>query len=49
MNLNLENKVAVLAAATDGLGLATAKQLLAEGAKVAICGRDEKTKCSSAC
>lgn len=42
MNLNLENKVAILAAATDGLGLATAKQLLAEGTRVAICGRDEK-------
>ena len=42
MNLDLENKVAILAASTDGLGLATAKQLLQEGAKVAVCGRDEK-------
>jgi len=42
MDLQLKNKVAVLAASTDGLGLATAKQLLHEGAKVAICGRDEK-------
>ena len=42
MNLNLENRVAILAAATDGLGLAAAKQLLSEGAKVAVCGRDEK-------
>ncbi len=42
MNLHLQNKVAILAAATDGLGFATAQQLLAEGAKVAICGRDEQ-------
>lgn len=42
MDLQLKNKVAILAASTDGLGLATAKQLLREGAKVAICGRDEK-------
>src|SRR3990167_852971 len=42
MDLHLNNKVAVLAASTDGLGLATAKQLLQEGAKVAVCGRDEK-------
>lgn len=44
MNLQLTNKVALLAAATDGLGFATAKQLLKEGAKVAICGRDESRK-----
>jgi 3-oxoacyl-[acyl-carrier protein] reductase len=42
MDLQLTNKVALLAAATDGLGLATAQTLLKEGAKVAICGRDEK-------
>lgn len=42
MDLQLKNKVAILAASTDGLGLATAKQLLKEGAFVAICGRDEK-------
>lgn len=42
MDLLLKNKVVVLAAATDGLGLATAKQLVKEGAKVAVCGRDEK-------
>lgn len=41
MNLQLDNKVAILTAATDGLGFATAKQLLAEGARVAICGRDQ--------
>lgn len=42
MDLQLKNKVVVLAASTDGLGFATAKQLLKEGAKVAVCGRDEK-------
>ncbi len=41
MDLQLTNKVALLAAATDGLGFATAQTLLKEGAKVAICGRDE--------
>lgn len=40
MDLQLQNKVVLLAAATDGLGLATAKRLIKEGAKVAICGRD---------
>ena len=42
MDLHLNNKVALLAAASDGLGLATAKQLAQEGVKVAICGRDQK-------
>lgn len=42
MDLQLNKKVALLAASTDGLGFATAKQLLREGAMVAICGRDEK-------
>lgn len=41
MDLQLTNSVALLAAATDGLGLAAAKQLLQEGAKVAVCGRDK--------
>ena len=42
MDLQLTNKVVVLAAATDGLGLATAKQLVQEGARVAVCGRDKE-------
>lgn len=41
MDLQLKDKIVILAASTDGLGLATAKQLLSEGARVAICGRDE--------
>ncbi|MBV1879843.1 MAG: SDR family oxidoreductase [Pseudomonadales bacterium] len=40
MDLNIKGKKAVVAAATKGLGFATAESLLAEGAEVAICGRD---------
>lgn len=40
MNLGLEGKFALVTAATSGLGLATASSLAAEGALVAICGRD---------
>ena len=36
MDLQLNKKVALLAASTDGLGFATAKQLLRECAMVAI-------------
>lgn len=41
MNLGLEGKLALVTAATGGLGFATARALVAEGAHVAICGRDE--------
>jgi NAD(P)-dependent dehydrogenase (short-subunit alcohol dehydrogenase family) len=41
MNLNLADKVAVVTGGSSGIGLATARVLLAEGASVAICGRDE--------
>ena len=40
MDLGLSGKVALVAAATSGLGLAIARELAAEGADVAICGRD---------
>lgn len=40
MDLGLEDKVAVVLASTDGLGLAAARALAAEGARVAISGRD---------
>jgi len=41
MDLGLQDRVAVVTGGSSGIGLATARQLLAEGALVAICGRDE--------
>jgi NAD(P)-dependent dehydrogenase (short-subunit alcohol dehydrogenase family) len=41
MNLELAGKTVLITGGTDGLGLALARQLCAEGASVAICGRDE--------
>ena len=40
MDLGLTNSVAVVTGGSSGIGLATAKLLLADGAQVAICGRD---------
>ncbi|MGE0869201.1 MAG: SDR family oxidoreductase [Kofleriaceae bacterium] len=40
MKLGLEGKVAAVAAGSRGIGRATARLLAAEGARVAICGRD---------
>jgi NAD(P)-dependent dehydrogenase (short-subunit alcohol dehydrogenase family) len=40
MELDLRDKVAVVTGGTSGIGLATARVLLDEGALVAICGRD---------
>lgn len=40
MDLGLKNSVAVVTGGSSGIGLATAKYLLADGARVAICGRD---------
>jgi 3-oxoacyl-[acyl-carrier protein] reductase len=47
MDLGIEGKRAAVAAASSGLGLATARALAGEGAKVAICGRD-RTRVQSA-
>ena len=38
---NLQGKVAIVTGATSGMGLATAQQLLAVGAKVVLTGRSE--------
>ena len=42
MDLGLGGKAFLITGGTDGLGLALASQLAAEGASVAICGRDEE-------
>ena len=42
MDLELTGKAFLITGGTDGLGLALASQLAAEGASVAICGRDEE-------
>ena len=43
MDLGLQNKVALVAASSRGLGQACAHALSVEGAKVAICARSDKT------
>jgi NAD(P)-dependent dehydrogenase (short-subunit alcohol dehydrogenase family) len=40
MDLGLTNKCVAILGGTDGLGLALARQLVEEGAMVAVCGRD---------
>jgi NAD(P)-dependent dehydrogenase (short-subunit alcohol dehydrogenase family) len=41
MDLEFTGKTVLITGGTDGLGLALATQLAAEGAAVAVCGRDE--------
>jgi NAD(P)-dependent dehydrogenase (short-subunit alcohol dehydrogenase family) len=40
MELDLQGKAVLITGGTDGLGLALANRLAAEGASVAVCGRD---------
>ncbi|MBN9504032.1 MAG: hypothetical protein BGO01_03310 [Armatimonadetes bacterium 55-13] len=42
MDLGISGKVAMLAAASKGIGLATAKMLAAEGCQISICARNEE-------
>jgi len=42
VDLGLTAKVVLITGGSDGLGLALAQRLVAEGAAVAICGRDEQ-------
>ena len=41
MDLGINGKRAIVAAGTAGLGLASAKSLVANGARVVVCGRDQ--------
>jgi 3-oxoacyl-[acyl-carrier protein] reductase len=43
MDLGLKNRVALVAASSQGLGLATAEAFAAEGCRVAMCSRNAKT------
>jgi 3-oxoacyl-[acyl-carrier protein] reductase len=43
MNLGLKNRVALVAASSQGIGLATAEAFAAEGCRIAMCARNQKT------
>ena len=42
MNLELDDRAFLITGGTDGLGLGLAQKLLDEGARVALCGRDDE-------
>lgn len=48
MDLGLNDRVYIVTGATRGLGLAAARELVADGAKVVISGRDEKRAADTA-
>src|SRR5256885_2657104 len=48
MDLGLKNRVALVAASSQGIGLATAEAFAAEGSRVAICARNNTTLQSAA-
>src|SRR6202049_3770699 len=43
MNLGLKDRVALVAASSQGIGRATAEAFAAEGCKVAMCARNQET------
>jgi 3-oxoacyl-[acyl-carrier protein] reductase len=48
VDLGLTGKVAMVAGASRGLGLAVARRLAAEGARVSMCSRDQRAVCEAA-
>jgi 3-oxoacyl-[acyl-carrier protein] reductase len=48
MDLGLKNRVALVAASSQGLGLATAEAFAAEGCRVAMCARNQTTLAAAA-
>ncbi|MFE5560510.1 SDR family oxidoreductase [Streptomyces sp. NPDC056544] len=48
MDLGLKDRVYIVTGATRGLGLASARELVADGAKVLLTGRDEKRAADAA-
>jgi len=48
MDLGLKNRVALVAASSQGLGLATAEGFAAEGCRVAMCARNQQTLAAAA-
>ncbi|WP_320777021.1 SDR family oxidoreductase [Streptomyces sp. CRN 30] len=48
MDLGLKDRVYVVTGATRGLGRASARELVADGAKVIVSGRDERTAAAAA-
>ncbi len=48
MDLGLKNRVALIAASSQGIGLATAEAFAAEGCRVAMCARNQQTLAAAA-
>src|SRR5438309_6406865 len=48
MDLGLRNRVALVAASSQGLGLATAEAFAAEGCRVAMCARNQQALAAGA-
>ena len=48
MDLGLKNRVALIAASSQGIGFATAQAFAGEGCRIAMCGRNERTLAAAA-